>query len=292
MADSRRVRELAKDVGHGEGPVVRPSGELVFVSMTDSVVYSLKNGKLSVFADMGFYPNGMTEDSDGTLYVTQVGRKFVIPPERMKPEKEGTGGVQIVDTSGNVSWLTRDLISPNDLCFGPDGYPIAVTDPTRGHREDGRLWRCDVKTGEAELLRSLPWYPNGIGFGLDDALYVVNSKDRSIMRFDVTGGKLGKEEVFVKLENCSADGFAFDVEGNLTTGSPSNKLPFPGSVETFDRNGKHIDSFKPSDKDLFSNLALTPDKVLYVMEGDHPGRVLAVENWPHAGLLLYPFRKG
>ena len=86
--------------------------------------------------------------------------------------------VKRVKRDGSVSWLTQDPIAPNDLCFGPDGW-LYVTDPTRDFdpRTDGRLFRVNIETGECQLICTVDYYPNGIGFGPDDALYVANCRD-------------------------------------------------------------------------------------------------------------------
>ena len=288
MTPPPAVRTLAEDVGCTEGPVVRGDGEVVFVSMDRGLIYAVRDGATRVLADVGFYPNGATEGSDGTIYVAQVGKKFAMPPAKMRADREGTGGVQAVRRSGEVRWITRDPISPNDICLGPDGL-LYVTDPTRGTRDDARLWRCDPVSGEAELLRSVPWLANGIGFGPDDALYVADSRNRRIVRYALDGGKLGAEEPFAQLERGVPDGFAFDIEGNLIVAAAALGEPHPADVQIYDRNGKLAGAFAPGTNRLYTNVALSAGRVLYITDTDG-GRVLAVPDWPSAGLPLHPFR--
>jgi len=277
------ARTLADGLGRTEGPVLRTDGEIVVVSMDRGKVYAIKDGQARTLAEPGHFPNGATEGLDGTIYITQMGGK------RWGPAA-GTGGVQKVGRDGSVSWLTQDPISPNDLCFGPDGF-LYITDPTRPmSRNDGRLFRCNIETGEAELLCSVPWYPNGIGFGMDDALYVARSGQHRIMRFSWDDGHLGKEETFVQMSTlCTPDGFTFDTEGNIIVASNSH-CDHSGRIQTFDRNGVQIDTFLPGTNKLYTNVALSPDRVLIITNADG-GRVLTVDHWPYAGLPLYPFRK-
>jgi gluconolactonase len=292
MAD-RSVRVLANDVGYAEGPVVTRAGDVLFTSVDHACVYRIADGNAERFAETGGGANGATEGPNGYIYVAQNGGSY---PARRTPEI--TGGVQVVRPGGKVDYLTRDPITPNDLCFGPDGH-LYVTDPTRGalpygplqRRDDGRLWRCDVKTGGAELLVSLGWYPNGIGFSLeDDALYVAltgethNGSSR-VMRFPLSpDGRLGKPDVFVSGDFGRYDGFAFDVEGNLVLTAIGEAF---GILQVYDRNGKHLEDFKPGPS-RYSNVALTENKVLYAT--DSSGRLLAIDHWPTAGLTLHPFR--
>jgi gluconolactonase len=284
MATTLALRKIATGVGYSEGPVIRADGEIIFVSIDPPCVYRIKDGKTEVFADVGGGPNGATEGIDGTIYITQSAGRWGKNPN---PDWSLISGIQAIDRGGNVRWVSTDPISPNDLCFGPDGL-LYVTDPTRYHdpRDDGRLFRINVTTGEAELLCTVPWYPNGIGFGLeDDALYVAKTgPDRGIMRLPLDNGRLGKAETFIQMEDDHGpDGFLFDAEGNLTT------IAKPNRVDTYDRNGKLIDSFDGGPQKSITNVALSGHTLIITAAAE--GEVLAVDNWPHAGLPLHPFRK-
>jgi gluconolactonase len=282
------VRTVATEVGFCEGPTLRSDGELVITSMSQGRLYKIKDAKKELLADVGGSPNGATEDRDGTIYVAQAGGR----PRGVKTGPRVTGGVQVVQPDGSFHYLTKDPLAPNDLCFGRDGF-LYVTDPTRDRpaRDDGRLWRCDHRTGEAELLMSTPWFPNGIGFGLDDALYVARSGEQRIVRFSLDNGKLGKEELFVQMPFGRPDGFLFDVDGNLVVCAIASVEPegTAGQIQTYDRNGSLIDTFAPGPLRTYTNIALGPDRILYITDSDG-GNVLAVDGWPKAGLPLYPFR--
>jgi gluconolactonase len=291
------ARRIASEVGRCEGPVIRLDGEIVVTSMSHGKLYKIVDGKTQVLADVGHSPNGATEGSDGIIYVAQAGGK------RWGPGA-GIGGIQAVARDGSWRWVTQDPIAPNDLCFGPDGWlyctdptksPLYFTDPTKRRdalRDDGRIFRCDVETGEARLLGSVPWYPNGIGFGPDNALYVANysAQDPSIVRFSVEGDRLSKGELYVKMAiGHRPDGFLFDVGGNIVIGANSDGEP-PGEIQTYDRNGRLIDTFVPGSEKKYTNVALGSDRVLIVTDTDGQA-VLGVDGWPYAGLPLYPFRK-
>jgi gluconolactonase len=281
-------RVLARELGFTEGPVITQSGEFIVTSIDHGCLYRITEDGATVLAVTGGGPNGATEGSpEGqapTIFVSQNGGRR---PGHKWPFV--TGGIQIVRSGGRVNWLTQDPISPNDLCFGPDGL-LYCTDPTRGRSEsdDGRLWRCDPTTGEAQLLCSLPWYPNGIGFGLeDDAVFVAATGQRRIWRFPMSESGLGQPEVFAELEYGLPDGFAFDAEGNLLLAAVGQDGR-PGQIQTYDRDGQLTSSFEPGPHAKYTNLALGADGRMLVTDSEGGSALLF--DWPTPGLPLHPFR--
>lgn len=284
---AKNIEKLAEGVGFSEGPVVTEDGEIFVTSIDHGRVYRIADSGAEVFAELGGGANGATIDREGTLYVAQNGGRW--SPEGPWWGPDSVGGVQAVSPDGTVRWVNRDPIAPNDLCFGPDGY-LYVTDPTRAPRAaDGRIWRVDPASGEAELLLSVPWFPNGIGFGPDDALYLASTWDSRIVRFALDGGRLVDQQTVVQMEYGYPDGFAFDVEGNLLIGAISDDEDTPGDIQIWDSSGALQGVLEPGPGSKYTNVALTPDRTL-VVAASSLGEVLAVEDWPAAGLPLYPFR--
>lgn len=281
-----QARVIATGVGFTEGPVLTQAGEIVFTSIDQGRLYRMTPSGPQVLVETGGGPNGATEGPGGAIYIAQNGR---VRPRDQEPYPGVTGGVQVL-RGGHLSYATQDPISPNDLCFGPDGF-LYVTDPTRTpRRDDGRLWRCNVETGYAELLTSLNWYPNGIGFGLeDDAVYVADTGNQRIMRFPLDQGRLGKPEAAVQMPTGHPDGFLFDVDGNIVVCAISMGQT-GGEIQTYGRDGKLLDRFSPGPNARYTNVALGADRVLIITDSDG-GQVLAVDDWPMAGLPLHPFRK-
>src|SRR5581483_1968647 len=166
---------------------------------------------------IGGQPNGAAEGSDCSLYLAMAGGMF---PGRQYTAQPG--GVAVIRPSGRLDWLTTDPVSPNDLCFGPDGH-LYVTDPTRGRMPDGRIWRIDPLTGLGTILASVPWYPNGIGFGTrPDHLYVADTTNARIVRWNLDPKSgLDGEETVVLMDHGRPDGFAFDSDDNLIVAAPA-----------------------------------------------------------------------
>lgn len=276
-------RVIGRDLGFAEGPVITRAGEFVVTSIDQGCLYRITADVCEVLAVTGGGPNGATEGPGAAIYVSQNGGKR---PAHRWPNV--TGGIQVVYPGGRVEWLTQDPVSPNDLCFGPDGL-LYITDPTRGRpRDDGRLWRCDPRTGDAELLRSVPWYPNGIGFGLeDDAVYVASTGEQRIWRFPITASGLGTPEPFAQLASGLPDGFAFDSSGDLLIAAVGENGK-PGQIQTYDREGTLIDAFEPSPHSKVTNVALGSDGTMLVTDAD--GGTALVFDWPNPGLALHPYR--
>jgi gluconolactonase len=257
-------------------------------SADEGRVYQLVAGAPArLIADVGGGANGATVDAAGTLYVAQNGRRF--PSDGPAWPASSVGGVQTVSPDGSVTWLTRDPIAPNDLCFGPDGL-LYVTDPTRDPRgDDGRLWRVDPVSGEAELLLSVPWFPNGIGFDADDALWVASSFEHRIVRFELRDGRPVDPVSLVDLDDRMPDGFAFDVEGNLLVGALPTRAEQGGEIQVWGADGKLRDVIPSDVGRKLTNVALSAGRHLVITASD-AGCVLAIPQWQVAGLPLHPFR--
>ena len=283
------ARVVARDLGFTEGPVITQGGELLVTSVDHGCVYLLDPPGPSVFAVTGGGPNGAVEAMPiGDSTVVYIAQNGGTRPAHRWPHV--TGGVQLARRGGLVQWVTQDPVSPNDLCFGPDGL-LYVTDPTRGRpqRDDGRLWRCDPASGEAELLGSLGWYPNGIAFGLeDDAVYVASTGQRQIWRFPLTTGGLGRAEAFAQTGDALPDGLCFDRDGNLIVAAVGTEGR-PGAIHTYDANGALIDAFEPGTSSKITNVALSPSGTLLITDAD-AGQALVVDDWPTMGIPLHPFR--
>ena len=282
------ARSLASGLGFTEGPIITPSGDVLVTSIDQGALYRITPSGPELVALLGGGANGATLAADGSVFVAQNGGRW----SRLGPVwgPDSVGGVQAVDADGTFRWLTRDPISPNDLCFGPDGK-LYVTDPTRSPSgDDGRLWRIDPVTGAAELLLSVPWFPNGIGFGPDDALYVASTFDSRIMRLRLQGDRVLAPEIFIQMEFGRPDGFAFDRDGNVLVGTISTLDGRPGEVQVWDSAGKFLHAFGPGPGPKYTNVALSPDSLLVVTDSAR-GEVLCVDAWPVPGLALYPFRQ-
>lgn len=277
-----RLPTLGNGLGTLEGPVTCRDGSLVVTSIDQGRLYRIADGVASVLATPGGGPNGATEGRDGSIYVAQNGG--AAPARNEIPAR---AGVQVIEPSGTLRQFGEGMISPNDLCFGPDGF-LYVTDPTRKpQRDDGRIWRCNVETLECEPLFTCDWYPNGIGFAADDDwIYVADSRHCRIVRLPLADPRLEHLETVLNVEHGIPDGFAFDADGNLVVACP-NFGPAGGDVQVY-RNGRRVEVIRPGQSKLYLNVAISADARLYICDADL-GQVITYA-WPCPGLALHPFR--
>lgn len=275
---------IASNLGLLEGPVICRDGSLLVTSIDRGLLYRIEGGMSKIFADVGGGPNGATEGPDQEIFVAQNGG---IPPG--PHSKPVAPGVQVVGRDGAVRWLTDKPRSPNDLAFGPDGR-LYITDPTRKpERDDGRIWACDITTGDCELLIACDWYPNGIGFSSDDRwIYVADSRHRRVVRIPFQKPSLAEMEVVFTLPRGGPDGFAFDVEDNMLIGCPVRD-GLPGNFQVWSSSGVLLEQIEVGSSRYYTNIALAGDGTYYLCDASE-GKVLT-GLWPKAGLVLHPFRR-
>lgn len=272
-------------LGWAEGPVFCQNGDVVVTSMDQGSLFRISDAPQASRFVTGGFANAAAEDADGQLFITQEGGSW--PATRVAGI---TGGVQVLSQDGAIHWVTQDPVSPNDLCFGPDGM-LYVTDPTRHRpaRDDGRIWRIDPSTGRARILTSVSWFPNGIAFDSENRLYVASTWDGTIRRYDVHEDEISAGETVLRIESGGPDGIAFDVEGKLLVCCVGLEAGTPGHIEVWCPDGELCDYIHLGPHRLYTNIALASGGRMAVTEAHDNGGVLLF-TWDSPGLALYPFR--
>ena len=243
------VEKVAGGFTFTEGPLWRPDGRLWFSDVVGNVLRAVTpDGQVTVLmsnaggdstAPPGSYigPNGMVEDADGGVLMTQHFNRRIV---RIGPDLQAT------------AWLDRfegrRFNSPNDLVFRSDGS-LYFTDPPFGlvGQDEDSAKELDFNgvfrhaNGQVQLLVRDLGRPNGIAFSPDyRTLYVSNTEpDRKVyMAYDVAeDGSVSNGRTFADATSDTSpgmpDGMKVDVLGNLyATG--------PGGVRVYAPDGRHL----------------------------------------------------
>jgi gluconolactonase len=125
-------------------------------------------------------PNDVVVKSDGSVWFTDPPYGILSDYEGKKSESEiGANNVYRIDPNGTVSIVADDFNKPNGIAFSPDEKKLFVADTGASHDPRG---------------------------------------EHHIRVFAIEGGKkLTKGKVFAEISPGLADGFRFDIEGNLWT---------------------------------------------------------------------------
>ena len=216
---------IGDNFGFTEGPVwVNHKKIWLFSDIPMNKIYSLDaKGTISIWLEDSEYANGLNIDKDNNIWIAHHCRKvsYTTP----------NGENNIVAYTYNGGKLN----SPNDIAIRKDGT-VWFTDPMYGITFKG--FGCEIakeeqpvrgvyqiKDGKVNLKTGSVEIPNGLAFSNDEKfLYVANSADGVVYRFEVDGDKLTNKRPWVKIESGKrphptfgyiADGLQVDKNGNL-----------------------------------------------------------------------------
>jgi gluconolactonase len=246
---------ISDTFGFTEGPIWHAKHQKwLFTDIPMNKVYSLNlDGEVSVFDEDSGYANGLMIDANGNVWYARHDRQVSYRNE--------DGEEKIVAALYNG----KKLNSPNDLVMAKDGT-VWFTDPNFGIAlegfgpelaEDEQPVRgvYQIKNGEVFLRDGSLELPNGLAFSNDEKfLYVADSSNGQVYRFDVDGETLSNKTPFAKVESGqdvspNADGIKVDKHGNLYVAGG------PVGFAIFSPEGKQIEHFSV-DSGFVSNLAI------------------------------------
>ena len=202
------VKKVAGGFEFAEGPSLSPDGKIYFSDIRAAKVHVFDpgNGETTVFRSESGRTNGTMWTPNDAIVCCEGGARRVTRIEPGQPP-------QVLASS----YDGKKLNSPNDLELDGIGG-IYFTDPRYGDRSDMEL---DVEgvyylNRQRKITRIADdiQRPNGIALSLkNDALYVADTGDQAIWKYDVTGpGKIGNK---TKLIAMGSDGMTLDEYGNL-----------------------------------------------------------------------------
>ncbi len=280
---------VAEGLEFPEGPVWLGPKRVAVTEIRGQCISVWSNGVLErKVAVTGGGANGATLGPDGALYVANNGGVSLGHEGKWIAPNALAGRIQRATLDGKVTDVATKLPGdppnrPNDLCFGPDGL-LYYTDPHNWEElpnlKPGRVARTSLQ-GKVELLATIPLFPNGIAFGVDDRLYVAQSMTQKILVMDSVPEPPVRE--FATLPTGYPDGFCFDRTGRLYCAGSLGDV-----VVVFDRDGKVTQVIETGSGTEPTNCCLG-DGVLYVtLAGTGQLATLPISAEP---LALYPARR-
>jgi gluconolactonase len=256
LKGDKRIARLHTGCRWTEGPAYFPAGRyLVFSDIPNDRIlrWDETTGSVGVFRHPAGFANGHTVDRQGRLVSCEHGNRRVT-----RTEHDGSITVLADRYQG------KRFNSPNDVVVHRDGS-VWFTDPSygidsdyEGHQAESEIGACHVyrvqpSGGELRIVADDFTGPNGLAFSADERqLYIVDSREEHIRRFDVTdaaSGRLSGGEVYATSTAGSFDGVRFDNTGRLWAaahdglhcfdpdGTLLGKLHFPEIVANFTFGG-------------------------------------------------------
>ncbi|GEM_PF-2271683 len=148
------VPNVIEENFHGDatshGLAALPGGDIVFADSGQGAIVRVSESKniTTILAGLPF-PNGVTVDQEGAIYVTVVAGAPGDPIPEDLDEVMGKGVVIRVDAdSGEYAIVAKDLTLPNGLAFSPDYKTLYIG----SHNEGGYIFALDIESGEQSNL--------------------------------------------------------------------------------------------------------------------------------------------
>jgi gluconolactonase len=298
VAGDASLETLAERDTTFEGPTWVPeggSGYLIFADVPGNVIDRLNSdGSVSPFLENIFAGKDASEAYESFGLDGQ--KKFrMLGANGVTLDLQGRV-VYCAYSDGQIVRLERDgrrtvlashfaghrINAPNDLVYGLDGA-LYFTDSRAGTRHadgDGVPHKglYVLRKGEVRLLSKDIDHPNGVALSPDQTiLYVTNTLQKNILRFDIQAGGVANEQIFADMSGDEAvgapDGIKVDAHGNIyATG--------PGGVWILSPCGEHIGTIVTPKKITnmvfggkdYSTLYMTGSGTLYRISLRSPAR--------------------
>jgi gluconolactonase len=199
--DLSLLRVVAKGLDHPEGVNTAADGSLVAGGEAGQVYrVDPEAGIATTLATTGGFVLGVATDAAGDVFACDWGAMSVV---RVTPG--GEVGTYCDSVAGTP------FTCPNYCAFDADGWLwVSDSGDDRATEPQGRLVRIPPGGGEGEPLDLPPmYYPNGIAFDRDGALYVIET----FIRPRVSVLRDGNLSVFAPLPATVPDGIALAAGG-------------------------------------------------------------------------------
>lgn len=234
LTEDGRREEVVQVPARPSGLGFMPDGSLLIVSMEDEKLLRLKDGQMTVHADLARFvtghPNDMVVDDQGRAYVGNFGYDLLGGAE---PKD---ANLVLVMPNGDARVVADDLVFPNGTVITPDGKTLVVAETFANKltafdiSEDGSL------SGRRTYGAIPDAGPDGICLDIDGGIWVSGFLAGKFYRMEDGGGITHEVEVpgkrAVACQLGGADGktlFCLTFAGTLDQIAPGNMF---SAVET------------------------------------------------------------
>lgn len=307
-----KIREIASGLQFPEGPVALPDGSLILVEIARGTLTRVAaDGEVSVIADLGGGPNGVAIGPDGHAYVCNNGGfkwhrdDRIVRPIGQADDYSG-GRIERVDLNTGRSeriydsfdardGQTRQLRGPNDIVFDAQGG-FWFTDLGKGRARDIDRGGIYYGTASGAPLREVAYpalTPNGIGLSPDGrTVYYAETETARLWALDLKAPGEIERHPFPSPNGArliGQPGRVFQRFDSLKVDSTGHILVatlMHGGITRFSPDGNHV-VHTPMPDIYTTNLCFggADLRTLYVTLSGQ-GRVIAIDEWPVAGLRL------
>lgn len=211
MDTSGNISTIAEIPEQPSGLGWLPDGSLIIVSMLDRRLMKLKNGELSIHADMSqltpFQCNDMVISKDGTAYVGNFGTESV-------ESKINKTCLISVSVEGEAKICTYGLLFPNGTVISSDGKELIVGETFGGNLTSFEINESGELANRAIWARVMPLHfkiitsiirflniplkesnstpfpvPDGICLDSDNGIWIASPTTSEVIRYK-KGGKI------------------------------------------------------------------------------------------------------
>lgn len=295
------ISVIAAGLKFPEGPIAMPDGSVVLVEIAKGTLSRVRDGEVSVIADLGGGPNGAAIGPDGFCYVCNNGGfEWITRGDNLFPGEQPAdysgGRIEKVDlTNGGIETLYTDcdgvpLRGPNDIVFDKTGG-FWFTDHGKLRPRDkdrtGVFYAQPDGSSITEMIFPLE-SPNGIGLSPDDTeLYVAETPTGRVWAFPLAApGQLEDGGRKRRLLKDRAGRFMYDSLAVAADGGVCVATLLDGGITTLDPSGGAPQFVAMPDR-LTTNICFGGEdlKTAFITLSS-TGKLIAM-NWPAAGLPLH-----
>lgn len=304
-----KIRELATGLQFPEGPVAMDDGSVLLVEIARGTLTRVTaDGRVQVVADLGAGPNGAAIGPDGAVYICNNGgfEWTRDPGNCLRPigQAHDYSGGRIERVNLNTGKFERlyeqvdgiGLRGPNDLVFDAHGgFYFTDLGKVRHHEMDrGGLFYAQPNGSSIHAVSRPAMTPNGIALSPDgQTLYYAETEGARVWAFDITApGQVRKDPwpspQGARMVTASPgghyqrfDSMAVDAQGNICVATLLH-----GGISIVSPDGQTVQHIPLPDLYTTNICFGGPGHRTAYITLSGTGRLIAVDDWPVAGLGL------